>query len=295
MKAEQNRILIIACGDIGGGVAEHFLAQGWAVSAMRRNISQLPDGVEGIAADLTDAQSMAQCPPLAADYVLFTLTPARGDGGYEAVFQQGLERVLAKLSRAPKRIFFVSSTGVYDQVDHEWIDESSATEPSRASGQSILKAEQRIAEAAQEQGCNYSLIRFGGIYGPGREHMLNKIRTGECAPQEPLHYTNRIHRDDCVGFLSYLIEQDAQGAVLENCYIGVDTEPASIQEVQSWVAEFIGVPYRCNGEAVQRTGSKRCRNQRLLASGYRLLYPNYRAGFTQILAAPAQEKPEITG
>lgn len=278
------RLLIIACGDIGGGVAEYFLGRGWQVSALRRDTRKLPDGVMGVSADITDDNSMAACPVLEADYVLFTLTPSgAGEAGYRAVFQQGLERVLAKFLVSPKHIFFVSSTGVYDQAEHEWIDEQSATEPSRASGKALLRAEQRIAEEAGRCDFAYSLIRFGGIYGPGREHMLNKIRAGECAPAEPLHYTNRIHRDDCVGFLGYLIEQAESGKTLESCYVGVDSEPASIQEVQAWVANFIGVPYRCGGEPIQRTGSKRCKNQRLLDSGYHLKYPTYRQGFAQIL------------
>ncbi len=278
------RLLIVACGDIGGGVAEHFVGRGWQVSALRRDITKLPPGVAGIAADLSCDEGMAACPELEADYVLLTLTPAgASEAGYQAVFQHGLERVLAKLVRPPKAVLFVSSTGVYGQSGHEWVDEKSVTEPTRYSGRLILQAEQRIAQAAAQGGCVHSLIRFGGIYGPGREQMLNKIRAGECAPAKPLHYTNRIHRDDCVGFLCHLLEKAAVGESLENCYLGVDSEPASIQDVQSWVAEYLGIEYRYNGEPIKRTGSKRCRNQCLLESGYELKYPSFREGFAQIL------------
>ena len=37
----------------------------------------------------------------------------------------------------------------------------------------------------------------------------------------------------------------------------------------------------------ERRSSKRCRNDRLLASGYRLRYPSFREGYRAILAEPA--------
>jgi nucleoside-diphosphate-sugar epimerase len=129
------RLLVVACGDIGGGVAAHFRDAGWRVSGLRRDISRLPEGVEGIQADLGDVASIAALPPLCADYVLFTLTPAGySEAGYRAIFETGLQAVLAKFDVPPKALVFVSSTGVYQQSQHEWVDELSATEPQRFSG-----------------------------------------------------------------------------------------------------------------------------------------------------------------
>lgn len=272
-------LLIVGCGDIGGGVAGHFLARGWRVLGLRRHIDALPTGVEGLPADIRSAESVARLGTLRADYVLMTLTPAdyRSEG-YESVFEQGLDHVFQALL-PPRQLLFVSSTGVYDQADHQWIDERSPTLPGRFSGQSLLCAEQRVAET----GWPYSIVRFGGIYGPGRLQMIKKVLDGECAPAEPLHYTNRIHRDDCVGFLVHLIEKAEADASLETVYLGVDNEPASIQAVQAWLARELGVDYRAEGEAVKRTGSKRCANQRLRDSGYRLQHPNFRSGFRQII------------
>ena len=34
-----------------------------------------------------------------------------------------------------------------------------------------------------------------------------------------------------------------------------------------------------------RGGNKRCSNARLLAAGYRFIYPDYRAGYAALLAA----------
>ncbi|WP_269618934.1 SDR family oxidoreductase [Zhongshania sp. BJYM1] len=277
---EQKSLLIVGCGDLGNGLAEIYLAQGWQVLGMRRNTEKLLSGITALAADVCDRHSLEKLGPLRADYLVITLTPARGGAeGYRAVFEGGLKNVLAAMSEAPRLVLFVSSTGVYAQANNEWIDEQSATEPDRFSGQSLLRAEHAVSAT----GWAHSNIRFGGIYGSGRLHMISKVLDGDCAPIEPIHYTNRIHRDDCVGFLSHLIDKAETGDTIENCYLGVDDEPACIQDVQAWLADKLGVVYASKGEGVTRTGSKRCSNKRLRESGYQLKYPTFREGFVPVI------------
>jgi nucleoside-diphosphate-sugar epimerase len=277
----QKTLLIAGCGDIGAGLAQLFLPRGWRVLGLRRDATKVPAGVEPLIADVCDARSVIALSPIRADYLIITLTPGGNRAeAYQAVFEKGLKNVLATMTVPPKAVLFVSSTGVYAQSEHELIDENSATEPDRFSGQSLLKAEQMVAAT----GWPYSNIRFGGIYGSGRFFMLNKVLNGDCAPAQPVHYTNRIHRDVCVGFIAHLIDQAEAGESLEHCYLGVDDEATSIQDVQAWLAEQMGVEYASKGEAVARTGSKRCLNSRLRASGYQLKYPNFRVGFAPVLA-----------
>ena len=280
--AEQKRLLIVGCGDIGGGVATHFLQRGWQVQGLRRRVDRLPEGVAGISVDLSDVDQLASLPALSADYVLMTLTPAAYTReGYQQIFERALAAVLAVMAVAPKRLLFVSSSGVYGQDQHEWVDESSPTEPQRFSGKSLLRGEQLALSA----GFPCSVVRFTGIYGPGRLQMLKKVVAGECAPNVPLHYSNRIHRDDCVGFLCHLLEQAEAGEALEDCYLASDDLPVPIQQVQRWLASRLNVPYLQQGAPVSRTGSKRCANRRLHESGYSLRYPDFRQGFTPMLSS----------
>ncbi|CAA0102733.1 Protein YeeZ [Zhongshania aliphaticivorans] len=279
--AKKKSLLIIGCGDIGNGLAEIYMARDWRVQGLRRQTSKLADGVEGLAADVCDPSTLSALGPLQADYVVITLTPAgAGAEGYRAVFEDGLNSLLAAISEPPKLVVFVSSTGVYAQAENEWIDEQSVTEPDRYSGQSLLRAEQAIAAT----GWPYTNIRFGGIYGSGRLQMLKKVISGDCAPAEPRHYTNRIHRDDCVGFIGHLIDRVEAGNDVAPCYLGVDNEPASIQDVQAWLAAELAVEYASKGQPITRTGSKRCSNKRLCDSGYVLKYPTFREGFLPVLA-----------
>ncbi len=126
-----------------------------------------------------------------------------------------------------------------------------------------------------------TVLRLGGIYGPGRTSLLERARSG--VPGGPA-FTNRIHRDDAAAALLHL----ALLPTAEPCYVGVDCEPATEAEVLAWLARRLGVtPAEAPGVAPSSSrrarGSKRCRNARLLASGFRFRYPTWREGYEALL------------
>ena len=102
----------------------------------------------------------------------------------------------------------------------------------------------------------------------------------------PVRYTNRIHRDDCAGFLAHLLQLVDAGETLEPLYIGVDDEPAPRYEVEAWLADAMGLESLATGEVPAGRGTdghKRCRNDALHNSAYELLYPNYKRGYSTLL------------
>jgi nucleoside-diphosphate-sugar epimerase len=144
-----------------------------------------------------------------------------------------------------------------------------------------LEAEQLLAASD----IPYTVIRFAGIYGPGRRRLIEQVLAKQGCPKEPPLYTNRIHRDDCVGFLAHLISLDRQGVKLARLYLGVDSEPVSMWQVKQWLAEQLAIdPAAMTAAEQTRRGSKRCSNHRMLTSGYHLLYPSYRQGYGALLA-----------
>ncbi len=284
--AQHPTLLLIGCGDIGSQLGLRCAAAGWRVVGLRRDVGQLPAAIEPLAADITDPATLAPLQSLAADYVVVTLTPAAmNEAGYQLMFRDGLNHVLAALDRsALKRLLFASSTSVYHQDGGEWVDEHSPLRPRRHSGRAILAAERALAAAELP----HTVLRFGGIYGRDRSQLLQRVRAGRCAPQAPVHYSNRIHRDDCVNVLAHLIERDRAGAELADCYLAVDDAPAPIAEVHHWLAQQLGVPYRCEDKLTLLTGSKRCRNAALRGTGFRFQYPDYRSGYRALLQAAGE-------
>lgn len=131
-------------------------------------------------------------------------------------------------------------------------------------------------------GFAYSIVRFAGIYGPGREHFIHRDRRGEVATCESvLRYTNRIHSDDCAGLLGHILVCPEP----QNIYIGVDHDPAPRAEVASWLATAMNVarPVPGSESPAPQSQNKRCSNARVLAAGYEFLYPTYREGYGAVL------------
>lgn len=278
-------VLIVGCGDVGSRLATQLLDNDWLVYGLRRSIDRLPEGVIGVAGDLFHAPCPAQWPKGQIDYLVYSAAATDHDeAGYRAAYVEGLAHTLSWLKKngqQPKRLLFVSSSGVYGQKDGEWVDETSAAEATSYSGQIMLEAEQ----LALNSGIPASVVRLTGIYGPGREWMLSQVRKGYRVAVEPPLYGNRIHADDAGGLLAFLLNADRQGKTLDDCYIGVDDAPVPLAEVVDWLREQLGVTEWAAETSVRRAGSKRCSNARAKALGWEPRYSSYHQGYGEILAA----------
>lgn len=276
-------VMIAGCGDVGGRLAVRLRDAAWQVYGLRRTVSQLPSGILPVAADLHEPGCPDQWPQGELDYLVYSAAATQHDEpGYRQAYVDGLRHVLSWLQsrgQRPKRLLFVSSSGVYAQADGEWIDETSPADAQRFSGQVIREAEQ----LAWSSGVPATVVRLTGIYGPGREWLLKQVRMGYRVSVDPPLYGNRIHADDAAGLLTFLLQADSAGQPLQDCYIGVDDEPAPLHEVVGWLRQRLGIEHWAEESAVRRSGSKRCSNARARALGWTPQYPSYREGYAAVL------------
>ncbi|MRI35134.1 NAD(P)-dependent oxidoreductase [Endozoicomonas sp. OPT23] len=280
----KKNVLIAGCGDVGGELARQLLADGsFSVWGLRRSIDKLPAGVHPVAGDLSDPDNLGQWPER-IDYLVYSAaTDGRGEENYRKAYINGLSNVLARIQNdgyLPERILFTSSTSVYPHGNGEEITESTLPEPASYSGLIMLEAESLIIASSYPA----TAVRFGGIYGPGRNRMINRVKAGEGCPAEPVIYGNRIHRDDCAGILAYLIKRDMEGLPVDTLYLGVDNSPAPMHEVLHWLAEQLDVELDDSHSAPPRA-NKRCLNQRIVDAGYSFRFPDYKAGYKSLLEA----------
>lgn len=277
-------LLIAGCGDVGSRLALRMHALGWTVHGLRRNVAALPQGILPVAGDLHADACPPGWPQGELDYLVYCAAATEHDeAGYRAAYVDGLRRVLGWLARhgqRPRRVLFASSSGVYGQQDGEWIDEDS---PAEAQGYSarIMREAERLAFGS---GLPATSVRLTGLYGPGREWLLSQVRQGYRVDEEPPLYANRIHVEDAAALLAHLLQADARGEALADCYLGVDDEPAPLHEVVGWLRERLEVSHWSDEQRVRRAGSKRCRNDRARALGWAPQYPSYREGYAAILA-----------
>ncbi|HEY5701558.1 MAG TPA: SDR family oxidoreductase, partial [Gammaproteobacteria bacterium] len=274
-----SRILIAGCGDIGTALGRELAAGGHKVYGLRRSVSSLPEIITPVAADLTSPETLGALPPVDVLYYM-AAADGRDEAAYERAYVTGVKNILRALAgQRLERVFFVSSTSVYGQRSGEWVDEESETKPARFTGARVLEGEREANRAP----CLSISVRFGGIYGPGRRRLIDRVRSGASCRESPPEFTNRIHRDDCAGILSHLLTLDSPA----ERYLGVDCEPAAQCTVMDWLAERLGVPRPRRETAVggQNQG-KRCSNARVLKSGYAFRYKSFREGYSSLIDDP---------
>jgi nucleoside-diphosphate-sugar epimerase len=280
------RILVAGCGYVGGRLASLLREDGDRVWGLRRDPRGIPPGVTPIAADVTDGATLRTL-PTDLDALVYAVSPdSREPSAYRAAFELGLRTLLKSVrasSPALSRIVLVSSTGVYGQLDGRWVDEETSPDPADETASILLEAEALVR--ADGRGV---ALRLGGIYGPERTGTVTRVIRGEAGCPPPERYGNRIHVDDAAGAARHLLRLSSP----EGLYVGVDRDPAAVRDVYAWIADRIGVEDPCVSprpatdgavDRRRRRSNKRCRSDRLVASGYEFRYPTFREGYGPIV------------
>ncbi len=280
------QVVIAGCGYVGNELARMLLEEGHEVFGIRRDVSKLAAGVGAIEGDVARPETLGPAPQR-VEYAVFAVgSDEASEQAYRRAYLDGLAGFLEWLAdegQRPRRVVMISSTSVYGQRRGEHIDEDSPTHPTQFRGETLLASERLLAAS----GLGSVVVRLGGIYGPGRESLIDRAQAGKLQLRGAEHFTNRIHRDDAAGLLRYLLFHPSP----ESLYLGVDDEAAEEAELYTWLAKELGVAApkeEAEGTATdhrRQVGSKRCSNRRLRESGYSFRYPTYRDGYAELIRA----------
>ena len=274
------KVLFIGCGDIAQRAASEMQAR-YKCFGLRRQPDNLPNYIQPIKGDATNAEQLLSVASEGFDIWIATITPGEFTeqaykDSYLAV-AKSISSTISQLQKAPRLVLWVSSTSVYGDFKGDWVSELTQPEPNTFSGKILLAAEKII----QQIPCETSVIRFSGIYGPGRTRLLGQVLAGKGRPSSPEQWSNRVHADDCGGILSHLVEYGLSGDSLLPEYLASDSSPVTQHEIRQWLAEQLTVSLV---EKEVKTGStRRCDNSRLLASGYQFKYPTFKEGYGSLI------------
>lgn len=271
---KNNSILIAGCGYVGSALAEKLTTCGSIVEGICRSTKEGPSSFNPIYQDLTQPFKLCK----RYSHVFYLASAGSYDANnYDRAYRLGVMNLLKALAPFPKPelLVFVSSTSVYSQHDGEWIDERSPTSSEGFARQALLSGEELVLES------NIASIiaRFSGIYGPGRMLFKEEILSHQRGLVEPNFFTNRIHRDDCVGALVHLMKNGKAGEI----YIASDCEPSLHNDVVNWLCEQARIdPLNASpttSRVSKHRGNKRCSNKKLLESGYAFIHPSFKSGY----------------
>ncbi len=276
-------ILIAGCGKLGAPLGLQLASDGQVVTGIKRRLTENDHtDINWLAMDITQPDQYHQLPS-GIDALIIILTPAeRSAEGYKTVYQDGINHLLMHYDSQDTKpwVLFVSATSVYGQQNGEWVDETSVTRPEQYNGQSLLAAEQAVLGFNP----NSVIVRFSGIYGAARSRVIKKLESPQRIQQSPPVYSNRIHQDDCIAVLYFLICEKLADNALDNIYLATDFDCAEKFEVMSWLANRTGlIPPTPEIASVNAPQNKRCSNKRLVARGFHFKYASFRDGYAAML------------
>lgn len=276
------QVLLVSAGDVAVEAGLRFARAGAQVTGWRRNSSKLPAGFTGQDVDLLQPASWPQLNP-ETEVVVFTPVPAaRTVEAYTRSYLEVAKELVSRLkAQAPKlkRFIYVSSSAVSGGGEGQWIDESTEVAPNRPTSE-VLAATERVF---LDSGLPVTILRASGIYGPGRNHLINQVRDASARMPLESHWTNRIHRDDLAQAIVHSASLSESGTQI---YMVTDNEPAQIGEIYTFLAQQLNLPLppQATEPAVRRAANRRIRNDKLLATGFTLRFPGFREGYTSVLA-----------
>jgi nucleoside-diphosphate-sugar epimerase len=286
------RLVIFGCGYIGGAVARAAVLRGARVIALTRNVGTAAvlraDGIEVVVGDLSGEAWHGRIPG-APDFLLNCVSS--GGGGIEAYrrsYVAGMASIVAWATRAGPvgTAVYTSSTSVYPQGGGASVDETSPTDGGGERAELLRRAEETMRNA-RGAWRRWFILRLAGIYGPGRHHLLDQVRSGEIAGVGE-HRLNLVHRDDAVAAILACL--GAPTAIGDEIFNVADDGPARKVEVAAWLAKQVAAPAsRFSGEVASARRAlvpdRVIVNTRLKARlGWRPRYPTYREGYGSFLS-----------
>lgn len=214
-----------------------------------------------------------------ATHLIISVSPGLG---FEKIIKILAEDILP-FQNSLQWVTYLSTTGVYGDKQGAWVTEDTATAPISTHSVQRVNAENSLQLLCDTYQLSLSILRLSGIYGPGRNPFVSLRNATAKRIIKPDQVFNRIHVDDIAGAIMHLAKSDNSGI-----YNISDNFPAPNQDVITYAAELMGIE---PPEEVQFSDAnmspmaqafysenKRISNTKLLNSGFKLAYPDYKIG-----------------
>ena len=229
------RLLVLGCGYVGAEVCRRAGDAGWsAIGIVRSEASRARLAGEGLDVRALDVLT-GDLSSLGSGWegVLIALSAgARGEAAYREVYAEGPARIAAWADSAGVRsLVLLSSTGVYRQ---DGVVDEDASAGGDASSDALVAGERAVLESRVS---SRTVLRLGGLYGPGRHYLLDQLRRGERTLGGPSgHRINYLHRDDAA--TACLAALSAPAGV--HLYNVTDGHPVTKAALAHWICERLG-------------------------------------------------------
>ena len=231
-------ILIVGCGDVARR-AIPWLVGRFRVIAMIRDDSQRAAlqalGARTVVADLDDARSLHRLAGI-ADVVLHAAPPQRsGDADLRT---RRLIAALGQGATVPRRLVYISTTGVYGDCAGAWVRETRPASPDSDRARRRVDAERSLRAFGRRCGVSVAILRAPGIYAGDRLPIARLERGDPVLRAEDDVHTNHIHAEDLARWCAIALFRGGAGRVWNAC----DDTRLTMGGYFTAVADHFGLP-----------------------------------------------------
>jgi len=287
-------VSIVGCGYTGLRLAKRWLAMGAEVTGFATRAESLRGiaacGAQAVALDLDAPTPPAQPRRALENQLVYYSVPPDPQGEQDA----RLERFLSQIEGIPRRLIYLSTTGVYGDHAGAKVDEDTPATPLSSRARRRVAAESSLRTWADARQLPWCILRVSGIYGPDRL-PLERLRRGEPAiALGEATPTNRIHVEDLVSACVAAALSPAADRRIVNVTDGSDDSSTAFLQRVARITGLAPPPLVSRAEA-QRTfspsswsflgESRRVSNRRLREDlGVQLAYEDLDAGIRASLS-----------
>lgn len=192
-------------------------------------------GVTPIVADLDKRRSLSRLAGLGE--VVLHSAPPQHDGARDL----RTRRLCAAISRArvaPRRLVYISTSGVYGHCEGSWVSEARPVRPTTARARRRADAEQVLRRMGRSLGVGVSVLRAPGIYASDRLPVERLRRGDPVLVRGEDVYTNHIHADDLARIAALALFRGRPGRV----YNVADDSALKMGDYFDLVADGFGLP-----------------------------------------------------
>lgn len=211
------RLLIIGCGDVARR-ALPWLTRRFRVYATARSAATADElralGVTPIRADLDHPRTLDRLVGI-ANLVLHSAPPQ--DRGRRDERTRQLVAVLAKARSLPRRLIYISTSGVYGDCAGARVTEARPARAQTARAQRRVDAEQVLRRFGRSNGVAVSVLRAPGIYAADRLPLERVRRADPVLKRDEDVHTNHIHAEDLAYLCCMALSRASSGRVYNAC------------------------------------------------------------------------------
>jgi len=208
-------ISILGCGWLGLPLGKYLVSKGFTVNGSVTDTDKfglLRDaGISPYRIVLNETVAIVVDKTFFDCDVLIIAIPPRRTCHIERIFPATIAQSIPFILHAGlAKVLFISSTSVYPDKN-QLAKEDDTLVPDKESGRALLLSENLLNSLTDFQ---TTILRFGGLIGADRNPARFLLKSSVPVPNSPV---NLIHRDDCIGIISAIIEQDLWGETLNAC------------------------------------------------------------------------------